>query len=222
MVRREYGQYCGVARALAIVGERWALLIVRDLLVAPRRFSDLRRGLPKIPTNVLTVRLHELEEAGVIRRRAQPRPAGGTVYELTDFGRDLEPVVLGLGRWGARILAQPCEGEIVTPDSLIMALRSTFQPEAAHGSNATYELRANDVVIHARITDGTLTVANGPLPDAALTITANGPLTPLLAGELTAAEAVDQGLLVIDGELAALEQFATIFRIESAPTPVTT
>lgn len=221
MVKREYGQYCGVARALEIVGERWALLIIRDLLVGPRRFSDLRRGLPKIPSNILTVRLQEMEEAGVIRRRAQPRPAGGTVYELTDFGRDLEPLVLGLGRWGARILAQPRESEVITPDSLIMALRSTFQPEAAHDLNATYELRANDVVIHARIVDGALTAANGPLPDATLTISANGPLTPLLAGELNATEAVNQGLLTIDGELVALEQFATIFRIESAPTPGT-
>ena len=87
MSRRTYGQYCGIARALEIVGERWALLVVRDLLLGPRRFTDLQRGLGKVPTNVLSSRLKELEESGVIRRRALPRPASGVAYELTDYWR---------------------------------------------------------------------------------------------------------------------------------------
>jgi DNA-binding HxlR family transcriptional regulator len=86
---RVYGQYCGFARALELIGERWALLVIRDLLVGPKRFSDLQRGLPKIPSNVLTARLKELEEAGIVRRRAQALPAGGVVYELTEDGREL-------------------------------------------------------------------------------------------------------------------------------------
>lgn len=210
---RTYGQFCGVARALEIVGERWALLIIRDLLVGPRRFSDLRRGLPRIPTNILTVRLHELEEAGIVRRRAQPRPAGGTVYELTARGQGLEPVVLALGRWGAQALGEPRPDEIVTVDSLIMALRTTFQPEAARDLRASYELRAGDVVINARIADGALAVAAGPLPDADLIVTAHGPLRPLLAGELTATEAIARGVVSIAGELETLVRFAEIFRI---------
>ena len=93
MVNRTYGQYCGLARALEIIGERWALLIVRDLLVGPRRFSDLRRGLTRIPSNILTARLKEMEQAGVVERRVLPRPAGSVVYELTGHGRGLEDPV---------------------------------------------------------------------------------------------------------------------------------
>src|SRR5687768_11248838 len=104
MTTKTYGQYCGVARALELVGERWALLIIRDLLVGPKRYTDLRAGLPKIPTNVLATRLKELEQAALVVRRVQPRPSGAIVYELTEYGADLEEVVLALGRWGARSL----------------------------------------------------------------------------------------------------------------------
>src|SRR5215207_6969550 len=99
MSNRTFGQYCGLARALELVGERWALLVVRDLVLGPKRFTDLRRGLPRIPTNVLSARLRELEEAGVVRRRVLPRPASSVVYELTEYGRELDEVVLPLGRW---------------------------------------------------------------------------------------------------------------------------
>lgn len=129
MGSRTYGQFCGLARALEIVGERWALLIVRDLAVGPKRFTDLRQGLPKIPTNVLSTRLKELEQSDVVRRRVLPRPAAAVVYELTEYGRGLEDIVIRLGRWGARTLGEPRQDEIVTPDSMIMALRATFRPE---------------------------------------------------------------------------------------------
>jgi DNA-binding HxlR family transcriptional regulator len=214
---RSYGQYCGVARALEIVGERWALLIVRDLLVGPRRFSDLRRGLPKIPTNILTDRLRELEEAGIVRRRALPRPAGGTAYELTEYGGDLEGVVLALGRWGARSLGTPRPAEIATADSLIMALRTTFQPDAARGLRASYELRVGGVVIHARVDDGALSTGAGPLPAADLVLITAAPLRPLLAGEIDPATALAEGHLQIDGDRALLDRFVTLFRIGPAP-----
>src|SRR4030081_2564633 len=107
MSARRYGQFCGVTRALEIVGERWAVLIVRDLLVGPKRFTDLLRGLPKIPTNVLAARLKELEAAGVLRRRVLPRPAGSVIYELTEFGAELEDAIVTLGRWGAQPLDAP-------------------------------------------------------------------------------------------------------------------
>src|SRR5438105_7395761 len=126
---RSYGQFCGLARALELVGERWALLIVRDLLVGPRRFTDLRQGLPRIPTNVLADRLKELEQAGIVRRRVLPRPAASVVYELTEYGSQLDEVVLRLGLWGAQSLGQPRPGEILTADSMVMAMRSTFVPE---------------------------------------------------------------------------------------------
>src|SRR5215468_10514447 len=107
MSKRAYGQFCGLAHALELVGERWALLIVRDLLVAPKRYTDLRRGLPRIPTNILSARLKSLEQADVVRRRIMPRPEGSIVYELTEYGRGLEDIVLSLGRWGALSLGEP-------------------------------------------------------------------------------------------------------------------
>ncbi len=212
-MKRTYGQFCGVARALELVGERWALLIIRDLLVGPRRFTDLRRGLPKIPTNILAARLQELEEAGVVRRRALPRPASGVVYELTAHGEELEPIVLGLGGWGAQSLEVPREEEIVTVDSMIMALRTTFQPEAARDLQARYECHFGDIVINARIADGILTVAAGPLPDADLVLTATAPINPLLTGAISPSEAIERRLVQITGDPVWLERFVTLFRI---------
>src|SRR5438105_1732482 len=163
MPARSYGQFCGLARALELVGERWALLIIRDLLVGPRRFTDLRRGLPRIPTNVLSDRLKELEHAGVVRRRVLPRPAASIVYELTDYGSQLEDVVMRLGIWGAQSLGDPRPDEIMTTDSMIMALRSSFHPEAVGDLRASYELQFGPVLIHARIDDGKLLIGEGPL-----------------------------------------------------------
>src|ERR1700730_8022475 len=116
MRTRAYGQYCGLARAVEIVGERWVVLIIRDLLVGPKRFTDLHRGLPRMPTNVLTSRLRELESGGVVRRRVLPRPAGSVIYELTEYGTELEDVLIGLGRWGAKLLHEPRPDEIITAD----------------------------------------------------------------------------------------------------------
>jgi DNA-binding HxlR family transcriptional regulator len=217
VTKRSYGQYCGVARALEIVGERWALLLVRDLLVGPRRFTDLRRGLPQIPTNVLSARLKELERTGVVRRRVRPRPAGSVVYELTEFGAELEAVVIRLGRWGARLLGEARPDEIVTADSLIMAMRTTFDPGAARGLRLGYELRAGQMVIHMRVDDGRLDVAAGPLPGADLVIEAGPALRPLMAGELTAAEALDSGGIRVAGAPELLARFAELFRITPMP-----
>ena len=122
MTTKSYGQYCGVARAMELVGERWALLIVRDLLVGPKRYTDLRAGLPKIPTNVLATRLKELEQGGVVARRVEPSPSRAIVYELTPYGADLDQVVLALGRWRCPIARRSLRpGEIVTTDILVMA-----------------------------------------------------------------------------------------------------
>jgi DNA-binding HxlR family transcriptional regulator len=247
---RTYGQYCGVARALEMVGERWALLIIRDLLVGPKRYTDLRSGLPKIPTNVLATRLKELEQAGVVVRRVQPRPSGAVVYELTPYGAELEELVLGLGRWGARSLGELRPGEIATADSLIMALRSTFQPSEAAGLKVGYELRFGDVVIHARVDGGSLITGEGPLTAAAaaaaadvganaevdaaagadvsapadlvdsptdLVVEAMAPLSPLLSGELSAADVLANGIVRITGEPAELDRFAALFRIGPPP-----
>jgi DNA-binding HxlR family transcriptional regulator len=211
--RRAYGQYCGLARAAELVGERWALLILRDLLVGPKRFTDLRRGLPRIPTNILSDRLKELEDSGVVRRRVLPRPAGSIVYELTEYGADLDEAIKHLGRWGARSLGEPRPDEIVTLDSLIMALRTTFQPEAARGVRASYELRLGPVVLHASVEEGQLTVGDGPLPEADLVIETGPALKALLAREIAPSQAVEAGLVQLRGDPKLLETFVTIFRI---------
>ena len=214
---RTYGQFCGLARALELVGERWALLIVRDLLVGPRRFTDLRQGLPRIPTNVLSERLKELEHAGVVRRRVLPRPAASVVYELTDYGSQLDDVVMRLGLWGAQSLGEPGPEEIITPDSMTMALRSTFRPEAARGLNVRYELRLGEIVLHARVTNGRLVVGEGPLADADLVIDAGPGIKALFAGDVTPSQAIDSGILRVTGDPALLERFAELFQIPPRP-----
>jgi DNA-binding HxlR family transcriptional regulator len=222
MALRAYGQYCGFARAVEMVGERWAFLILRDLLVGAKRFTDLQRGLPGIPTNILTARLKELESAGVVRRRVLPRPERGVVYELTEYGLELEDIVVQLGRWGAKSLGEPRPGEIVTVDSLVMAMRSTFRREAALELHAGYELHFGDIVIHARIDDGSLEAGEGPLPEPDLIIETGPALKALMAGEMSPAEALQNGAVHVTGDVRLLDRFVEIFRIGTIPALGTT
>lgn len=206
---KTYGQYCGVARALELVGDRWGLLIVRDLLVGSKRYTDLRAGLPKIPTNVLATRLKEFEEAGLVERHVQARPSGAIVYQLTPYGADLEPVVLALGAWGARSLGELRPDEIITADILVMALRSTFRPGK---EKASYELRFGELVIHAIVDRAGLTVGEGPL-DGAVVLAAFAPISPLLTGAIDGAAALKAGLVKTSGTAEDLDRFARSFRI---------
>ncbi|EID54530.1 winged helix-turn-helix transcriptional regulator [Saccharomonospora xinjiangensis] len=229
MGQRRYGQYCGLANAADLVGERWTLLIIRDLLVGPKRFTDLRRGLGRIPTNILSTRLKRLEADGLVRRRVLPRPSGSVVYELTDYGRDLEEAVFALGRWGARSLGDPREGEVVTTDSLITALRATFRPDRARGLRLLVELHVADVIVTAKIDDGTLVVSEGgadrtditgapDAPDAPDAVVHTGPvLRALLAGEISPSDAVARRLLTVSGDASATTVFGRVFVIEAAP-----
>ena len=212
-MNRTYGQYCGVVRALEMVGERWGLLIVRDLLVGPKRYTDLRNGLPKIPTNILSTRLKEMEEAGVIQRRVLPRPASAVVYELTEYGQELEGVLLGLGKWGAQSLGDLKEGEIFTTDSMIMALRTTFQPNAAKGEHLRYEFHFGPVLLHALIDGGGITVDEGSIenPDAVFDVM--GPVNQVMDGQVTPAEALAAGWIHVTGGNEHLDKFASFFRI---------
>lgn len=217
MTTRTYGQFCGLARAMELVGERWGLLVVRDLVVGPKRFTDLRRGLPRIPTNILAARLKELEAAGIVHRRLLPRPAAGVVYELTEYGKELEDIVLRLGLWGARSLGEARPDDIVTTDSLILALRATFLPEAARELRASYELRLGEIVVHARIDHGTLEAGEGALPEADLVIETGPAIRALLAGELSPGEAVESGSVRLSGKRDLLARFVEVFHIPPAP-----
>src|SRR2546430_13547182 len=134
--KRSYDDPCGVARALHVVGERWTLLVVRELLLGPKRFTDLSRGLPGMSQNVLSQRLRELEEAGIVRRIRLGPPASTSGYELTARGAELEPVLIALARWGSRVpLDRPGE---LTIDALILALKTTFDPPVAGAPRARY------------------------------------------------------------------------------------
>ena len=202
-----------MARAVDVLGERWALLIIRDLLIGPQRFTDLRHGLPKIPTNVLTTRLKELEAAGVVERVILPRPETAVVYQLTDYGQQLDEIVLALGRWGAQRMGEPGPDDIVTPNSLTMAMRTTFSPEAAKGVEASFEMHAGDIVVHMVIDDGTLVSAPGPLPGADLVIETGPEIRSLMAGEVTPSQAIKQGIVSITGKKDLLGVFARVFHI---------
>jgi DNA-binding HxlR family transcriptional regulator len=211
---RAYGQYCGFARALEIVGERWAMMIVRDLLIGPKRFSDLQNGLPGIPSNVLTSRLKQLEAAGVVERRAQSREkGGGVVYELTPYGSELDDAVVALGRWGAKRLGDPRPNEVVTVDSLCMALHSTFRPEAAGRTHARYELHVGPATVHAIVRDGTVTVGKGTLEKPDLIIEAGPGIRALMAQEITPEQALKAKIVRITGDVKHFTRFARMFRI---------
>ncbi len=213
MVKRSYGQYCGFARALELVGERWALLIVRDLLIGPKRFGEIQRGLPGIPTNILTARLNELEDSGLVQRRLLARPAKGVAYELTEDGAGLEEVVLAVGRWGAQHLGDPRPDETVTEDSIAMALRTTFRPEAAGKAKLTYLLKLGPIEVHARVRDGAVTVGRGPIEKPDLIIETGPALRPLLAHEISPGEAIKKRLVRITGDPKLLDRFVRMFRI---------
>lgn len=237
MAARNYGQYCGVTTALELVGERWALLIVRDLLVGPRRYTDLKRGLPRIPTNILSTRLKELQQAGVVRRLPLPH---GLAYELTDYGRRLEDVVLALGRWGFESMGPPADDDIVTSDSLTIALRSAFRADAvASIPTTTYEVRMADIALGLRVDASGLVIAPlpgssgtpapagvDPLADGVDLEFESGPgIRSLIAGELTPTEAIADGTVrVLSGDPVLLDRFATTFHlptrsIRPAPSP---
>ena len=216
MANRTYGQYCGMAHAVDVLGERWALLIIRDLLIGPQRFTDLRQGLAKIPSNVLTTRLKELEAAGVVERTLLPRPQTAVVYQLTPYGQKLEEIVVAMGRWGAQTLGEPAPGDVVTVNSLTMAMRTTFDPAAARGLSASYEMHAGDIVLHMVIENGTLTSAPGPLPEADLLIETGPALRSLMAGEVTPAQAIKQGIVTVKGKRELLDTFAKVFHIGPA------
>jgi DNA-binding HxlR family transcriptional regulator len=211
---RSFGQYCGVARALDIVGERWALLVVRELVLGPKRFTDLAAGLPGIGTNVLTSRLKGLEAGGVVKRRALPPPAGSTVYELTPYGRELEPVLLALGRWGALSMGTRRPEQTLRSGWIGVALRAYVDPDACRGQG-TVEVRLPDAVFHVRLAPGEVAVGDGPVLAPELVIeTTNDQLVALLARAISPVDAVEAGLLEIHGDRQLLQSL-----LDATPFP---
>jgi DNA-binding HxlR family transcriptional regulator/putative sterol carrier protein len=217
---RTYGDGCAIAQALDVVGERWALLVVRELLLGPKRYTDLRRGLPNASPNVLSQRLGELEAAGVIRRRRLPPPAAARVYELTGWGRELEDTVMSLGRWAARSPSPPSDAPIVSADSVVLALRARFDPGAAHGLHASYDLRLGEDRFRIEVEDDRIEVARGDADRADATIdTDPGTLDAVLWKDKPLADAQRSGKMTINGDTAAAQRFVRLFPMPG-PAPV--
>ena len=201
-----------------IVGERWALLIARELLLGPKRFTDLRAGISHASPNVLAQRLRELERYGVVRRRKLGPPSGARVYELTEWGLELELVLRALGRWGIRSPFMDTGGA-VSSDSLMLALRSLFAPDDSDWS-AVYELRFGEDRFRVAVADGEIEVARGEVaaPDA---VVGTDPATfaGLLTGQLSVRSASGGGQLELTGDVDAVERLFGAIRIP-APAPV--
>jgi len=215
---RTYDDGCAAAHALDLVGERWALLVVRELLLGPKRFTDLRAGLPNASPNVLAQRLRDLEEVGVVRRRKLPPPAASRVYELTDWGKELEPVIIRLGRWGARSPSKPRDAALGI-DSLILSFRTMFDSDAAEGLEATYELRFGDDHFRAEVAEGRFEVERGSAerPDAIIEADSNALARMVYEGR-PLAEALRSGDVKIEGDGSAVERFLGLFPL---PEPAT-
>jgi DNA-binding HxlR family transcriptional regulator len=200
MNNRSYNQFCALACALDVIGERWTLLIVRELLPGPRRFKDLIDGLPDISTNLLSERLKSLEQQGILCRRVLPPPAGSTVYELTALGQALETAVLELGKWGSRFLPASLEG-VALPSlgAITLAIKAFFHPEQAQGVNLTYELHLGKEVLQVQINDGVLQVQQGAArnPDV-IFYTDMQVFVGLFAGQIQPDEAISRGLIQIE------------------------
>lgn len=200
MSRRTYGQYCGLARALDLVGERWTLLIVRDLAVQPRRFSDLLAGLSGIGTSMLSERLRSLEDEGLVRRAVADRPARSVVYELTDDGTALALALAPLSRWGATRLGEPGDDDFQI-EWIAFTIRSLFRPEAAIGVHDCYEFRLGDDSIWVAVDDGEIDVSHDSPRKADFVVTTDvATLAELGTRRLTPEAAIEQGRAEFAGD----------------------
>lgn len=215
--KRTYGDACGVARALDLVGERWALMIVRELLLGPKRFTDIRQALPHLSPDVLTQRLRDLEEGGVLAQRRLPPPAASQVYELTPRGVALEPVLIALGRWGGANCEPPPEDVGMSLDSHLVALRTLFDPELARDYAARVDLRLDDQRFRAEVAGGRLIVERGEAqdPDAAIQ-TDPATFLALLHGRRELDDVLESGEAAVEGDHGLLAAF---FRLFPLPAP---
>jgi DNA-binding HxlR family transcriptional regulator len=218
MTNQEYGQFCGLARAAEIVGQRWTLLILRDLSVGPRRYSDLVAGLPGIPTNTLAARLRELEEEGLVTRTVPSGAERAVVYGLTPRGAELGPALDALSRWGAGGMRTPREGEIVTTASMVSAFRVAAGDGVVPKSwNTSYTVRMGDIELHLVMRDGAITVDAGPAAEPDLVISAGPQIRDLLAGELDAQTAIATGAVQLEGDASLFSRFADSLSVPYSP-----
>jgi DNA-binding HxlR family transcriptional regulator len=218
VTRGTYGQHCGLSHAIEAVGERWGMLVVRDLLVGDKSTAELSRGLPGVPLNLLSMRIREMAYCGVLEKAGSSDAEGNDQYRLTEYGRALEDILLAFSRWGSAMLAESPLDDIVTEDSMMVAMRATFLPEAAAGRSARFELRFGDVVINVVIEDGVLEVGRGPLPGAPM-IDPGPTFKDLLTRTMSVEEAMATGTAKVTGDPNALTIFTSMFGMAYQPPP---
>ncbi len=210
-VARTYADSCGTAHALELVGERWALLVARELMLGAKRFSDLLADLPGISTNVLSARLSELERTAVVRRRRLPPPAASAVYELTDWGQELEPVICAIGRWAA---ASPLHDtrQHLSVTSFVLSLRTNASPRDVHGAPILIQFFLQGDPFVAELAEGHFRIERGTSDKSDAVVSGPPPvLAGIVYGGLPVADAVAQGLIELTGDPAAFQRFATSF-----------
>ena len=204
MGAKTYAQYCGVARALDVVGERWSLLVVRELLEGPKRYTDLQHGLPGVATDVLATRLRDLEANGVVTTRELPPPAASRVYELTELGRDLAPVIGALARWGGQLLGPTTEGVAFRSHWLALGLRGRLRRDRPRDVSFTVQVVVPEGPFHLRVENGRLTAADGQVDDPALVIESDAAtLGGIAQGRTTLSRAIADGRLTVTGSRTA-------------------
>ena len=209
MTTRSYNQYCGLAYALDVIGDRWTMLIVRELIAGPRRFTDLMDGLCDISTNLLTERLKSLEKNGLIQRRVMPPPAASAVYELTALGLALENSLLELGRWGSQFMP-PMDGEtqLLHLGSYALTPMTFFRAAEAQEVDEIYTLHIDDEVLQFHIQHGEISVQQGDGRAANAVLHAPMKLyMGLLAGMVNLEDACANGQIQVKGDIAALQRF---------------
>jgi DNA-binding HxlR family transcriptional regulator/putative sterol carrier protein len=208
--RRHYGQYCGLAAALDVIGERWTLLIVRELLVAPRRYNELLANLPGIGTNLLAVRLKLLGDADVVEQLTSDPDGRARRYRLTERGQLLRPVVLNLARWGMPLLAEPDPQDEVRPGWSLVAVEAMMRPVPASAPEERYQFQISgkegrEEVFHVAVGSGAARIVTGPAPEPdLLAVTDAVTFVEIGAGRLDPLEAVVVGRLRLDGDPGAV------------------
>lgn len=218
--QRSYGDGCAAAHALDLIGERWALLIVRELLLGPKRFTDLRAGLPGISANVLSQRLGQLETTGVLLRRRLSPPAAAAVYDLSPWGRELEPILLQLVRWGVRSPAF-VRGSPLNADALVLSFRTLFDPSAAQGRDTCITLILDGQSFDAAVQAGRLDIARSApsAPSCAATLSTDPTtLLHMAYGHVALQAMLTQGRADYSGERDAIERFLGCFSVPDAVT----
>jgi DNA-binding HxlR family transcriptional regulator len=210
---KSYRQWCALAKALDAVGERWTLLVVRELLDGSKRYTDLQADIPGISTDVLASRLKDLEASGVVRRSRLPPPAASKVYELTEMGRGLAPAVMALTKWGMQLLGDRADDEAFRPHWLALGLQGLLRADRAKDVtlDIDFDLGSGEVV-RIRVDDGALRFVPHPENEADVVVRAElGTLAALADGSLVARDARTDGRLVIEGSRASIREYGQLF-----------